>query len=76
MSIKFPIYLQILMGMFIGIVVGLIALSLNGQQFIIDWVKPWGLILGIDRPLDMLRTSVNVTGDIVVAAMVTPRIEN
>jgi len=34
------------------------------------------LILGIDRPLDMLRTSVNVTGDIVVAAMVSPRIEN
>jgi Na+/H+-dicarboxylate symporter len=31
------------------------------------------LILGIDRPLDMLRTSVNVTGDIVLAAMVEPR---
>ncbi|WP_291528326.1 dicarboxylate/amino acid:cation symporter [Bacteroides sp. UBA939] len=28
------------------------------------------LILGIDRPLDMLRTSVNVTGDAVVSAMV------
>jgi Na+/H+-dicarboxylate symporter len=30
------------------------------------------LILGIDRPLDMMRTVVNVTGDFVVAAMVTP----
>lgn len=28
------------------------------------------LILGIDRPLDMLRTSVNVTGDATVAALV------
>ena len=28
------------------------------------------LILGIDRPLDMLRTVVNVTGDFVVAAIV------
>lgn len=28
------------------------------------------LILGVDRPLDMLRTSVNVTGDITVAAIV------
>lgn len=28
------------------------------------------LILGIDRPLDMLRTSVNVTGDAAVAAIV------
>ncbi len=29
-----------------------------------------GLILGIDRPLDMLRTVVNVTGDSTVASMV------
>ncbi|MDR2041272.1 MAG: dicarboxylate/amino acid:cation symporter [Tannerella sp.] len=28
------------------------------------------LILGVDRPLDMLRTSVNVTGDLTVASMV------
>lgn len=28
------------------------------------------LILGIDRPLDMLRTAVNVTGDATVASMV------
>ncbi|MDR2533714.1 MAG: dicarboxylate/amino acid:cation symporter [Tannerellaceae bacterium] len=28
------------------------------------------LIIGVDRPLDMLRTSVNVTGDAVVACMV------
>ncbi len=28
------------------------------------------LILGVDRPLDMLRTAVNVTGDMAVASMV------
>jgi Na+/H+-dicarboxylate symporter len=28
------------------------------------------LILGIDRPLDMLRTSVNVTGDAVIASII------
>jgi Na+/H+-dicarboxylate symporter len=28
------------------------------------------LIIGIDRPLDMLRTAVNVTGDAVVSCMV------
>lgn len=28
------------------------------------------LILGIDRPLDMLRTAVNVTGDATVATIV------
>lgn len=35
-------------------------------------IPPEGLalILGIDRPLDMLRTSVNVTGDATVALMV------
>jgi Na+/H+-dicarboxylate symporter len=28
------------------------------------------LIIGVDRPLDMVRTSVNVTGDVVTAAIV------
>ena len=30
-----------------------------------------GLILGVDRFLDMCRTTVNVTGDLVIAALVT-----
>ena len=34
------------------------------------------LILGIDRPLDMLRTVVNITGDFVVAALVAPKEKN
>lgn len=29
------------------------------------------LIMGVDRPLDMLRTSVNVTGDVVVSSVVS-----
>jgi Na+/H+-dicarboxylate symporter len=35
-------------------------------------IPPEGLalIIGIDRPLDMLRTAVNVTGDAVVACMI------
>jgi Na+/H+-dicarboxylate symporter len=31
------------------------------------------LILGIDRPLDMLRTSVNVTGDAVIASIISKK---
>ena len=34
------------------------------------------LILGVDRPLDMLRTSVNVTGDAMVAGIVDRRGNN
>ncbi|MDR2682927.1 MAG: dicarboxylate/amino acid:cation symporter [Dysgonamonadaceae bacterium] len=33
-------------------------------------VEGLALILGIDRPLDMLRTSVNVTGDAVIASII------
>lgn len=40
----FPVYLQILAGLCAGVIVGLIALSLNGQQVITDWVKPWGQV--------------------------------
>jgi Na+/H+-dicarboxylate symporter len=41
---KLPIYLKILIGLCIGIVAGVVALQLNGQQFVSDWVKPWGQI--------------------------------
>jgi Na+/H+-dicarboxylate symporter len=33
-------------------------------------VEGLALILGVDRPLDMLRTVVNVTGDVTVASIV------
>ena len=33
-------------------------------------IEGLALILGIDRPLDMLRTVVNVTGDSTVASLV------
>jgi DAACS family dicarboxylate/amino acid:cation (Na+ or H+) symporter len=32
-----------------------------------------GLILGVDRFLDMCRTVVNVSGDLVIATLVSPR---
>jgi dicarboxylate/amino acid:cation (Na+ or H+) symporter, DAACS family len=32
-----------------------------------------GLILGVDRFLDMCRTTVNVSGDLVIAALVAGR---
>ncbi len=33
------------------------------------------LIMGVDRPLDMLRTSVNVTGDVAVSILVSESVE-
>jgi len=41
-KIKIPVYLRILTGMCVGICAGLVALSVNGHQFVTDWVKPWG----------------------------------
>jgi dicarboxylate/amino acid:cation (Na+ or H+) symporter, DAACS family len=35
-----------------------------------------GLILGVDRFLDMCRTAVNVSGDLVIAALVSARDQN
>ena len=34
-----------------------------------------GLILGVDRFLDMCRTTLNVTGDLVAAAVVSKGVE-
>jgi len=39
-------------------------------------IEGLALILGIDRPLDMLRTVVNVTGDMTVACIVDRKTEN
>ena len=41
---KIPVYLQILIGMGAGIAAGMVAVYLNGQQVITDWVKPWGQV--------------------------------
>ena len=49
--------------------VGLIMLSMVFTQVGLP-IEGIGLILGIDRILDMLRTSVNVTGDAVVTCIV------
>ena len=41
---SFPLYLQILAGMILGIIIGLVALQLNGEQFVAYWIVPWGQI--------------------------------
>lgn len=41
---KYPVWLKILIGMFLGIIWGLIATRTNLENFTTDWVKPWGMI--------------------------------
>ncbi|HPN22813.1 MAG TPA: cation:dicarboxylase symporter family transporter [Tenuifilaceae bacterium] len=36
-------------------------------------IEGLALILAIDRPLDMLRTVVNVTGDAMIATLIAKR---
>ena len=49
--------------------VGLIMLTLVFNQVGLP-VEGIGIILGVDRLLDMVRTAVNVTGDAMVTAVV------
>ncbi|MBE0675492.1 MAG: dicarboxylate/amino acid:cation symporter [Bacteroidales bacterium] len=41
---KYPVWLKILIGMFLGIIWGLIATRANLEEFTANWVKPWGII--------------------------------
>lgn len=40
----FPLYLQILLGMIAGILIGAVALWMNGSAFVQDWIRPWGQV--------------------------------
>ncbi len=53
-----------------SIVVSMMVLSAVGIP-----IEGLALIMGVDRPLDMLRTSVNVTGDVAVSAIISDQIE-
>jgi Na+/H+-dicarboxylate symporter len=41
---KIPLFVQIMIGMAIGIVWGLFAVRFNLEKFTTDWIKPWGTI--------------------------------
>lgn len=41
-SKRLPLYFQIIIGMILGVVFGLIALKMSWQSFVLDWIKPWG----------------------------------
>lgn len=44
MKKKIPLYLQILIGMAIGLIWGLIAVNFNLENLTLKWIKPWGTI--------------------------------
>jgi proton glutamate symport protein len=44
MKKRIPLYLQILIGMAIGLIWGLIATQFKLEVFTIKWIKPWGTI--------------------------------
>lgn len=62
-----PLYLQILLGMVIGILIGIVAIQLNGGKFVQDWIRPWGqifirLLQLIAIPLVFVSLIKGVTG--------------
>lgn len=62
-----PLYLQIIIGMVAGILLGLLGLSLHGQTIIKDWITPWGhlfikLLQLIAVPLVFFSLVKGVTG--------------
>lgn len=66
-KISIPLYLQILIGMIAGIIIGFTALTLNSELFITQWIKPWGqlfirLLQLIAIPLVLFSLIKGVTG--------------
>ena len=66
-KIVFPLYLQIMLGMLIGIGIGFVALQFNQGTFIKDWIYPWGalfirLLQLVAVPLVFISLVKGVTG--------------
>lgn len=64
---SFPLYMQIVLGMVAGIVIGIIALKTDGIVFIQHWIRPWGqifirLLQLIAIPLVFISLVKGVTG--------------
>lgn len=62
-----PLYLQIILGMVVGIAFGLFALALGGQSMVKNWIAPWGhlfikLLQLIAVPLVFFSLVKGVTG--------------
>ncbi len=41
---KLPLHWQIIIGMILGVLWGLLATNIGAEQFTSDWIKPWGKI--------------------------------
>lgn len=66
-TFTFPLYLQILLGMIIGIGIGIIAVYTEGEKVIHDWIRPWGqifirLLQLIAIPLVFISLVKGITG--------------
>lgn len=41
---RVPLYAKIFLGMFLGLVWGILAINTGGIELTLDWIKPWGTI--------------------------------
>jgi len=41
---KLPLYVKIILGMFVGCLLGMLAVWFGWENFVDDWIKPWGTI--------------------------------
>jgi Na+/H+-dicarboxylate symporter len=64
---RFPLYLQILCGMALGVLSGIVALQTGGEGFIVRWIVPWGqlfirLLQLIATPLIFVSLTKGILG--------------
>lgn len=62
-----PLYIQILLGMIAGVLIGVVAIQVDGVLFVQHWIRPWGqifirLLQLIAIPLVFISLIKGVTG--------------
>jgi Na+/H+-dicarboxylate symporter len=65
--LSFPLYVQIILGMVLGTVIGIVAVAIGAGKFVSNWIVPWGqmfirLLQLIAVPLIFVTLVKGITG--------------
>ena len=64
---RIPLYLQILIGLVVGVVIGFVAIAAGGEAVVNDWIRPFGNLFIKALVLVAVGTNYHMTPQVFLA---------